>query len=664
MANAEHPALMAAPPKSAIGNLVDLRADEILLPSFMVRANGGVYLDPRQMESPAQLVQFIDRVFSSGVYLPGLDLPALARLMYPRTPAGATTEPRAADIVRIADDIRQFPQERRGLYKSVKAVDGGARVEYMFEPVAIERTVQVPIYGGGDENGLPVITGYETDTELEPATLDVDEFIAALWTKGVRSGIDIEAIRAAIASGRTERLTIAQRIDPVEGADATVNEQTDALHRDDSPAILPNGKIDLRHFKNRFPQVSGGTRLLKKIPRDFGKLGFDTSGKALEPAIPKDFELSALAGPGTQLERTEQGEFILAVSDGFLNIDTQSQVISVTEKIVNRSGVSLRTTGNLALSGDEYEEHGEVQERRVVDGKHMSFHANVYGSINSSGGRVHLLANLSGGNIRNTGGSIQVDKRATNAVLDARGGEVHIGQAEGVTVIAAKVKIEKAVGCDIVAEEVEIGDATACAITARRIHLARAGDRKGIETLVSVWVPDFSAIDKRIADIEKSIAETQEQIKAKQAMLDDRLATPEVTKYIAVNERIRSGALKLSPAQDAQWQQAVQKLARPLQEIRALRGDIDKLKANISSEQEDIDGLLTQRNDPGEGVNCTIDAVTGDVTVRTQAGLPGAAVHPGIAAQDMKKLRDPKDTKTRLFSDDSGSFSWTWTQDS
>jgi uncharacterized protein (DUF342 family) len=103
-----------------------------------------------------------------------------------------------------------------------------------------------------------------------------------------------------------------------------VREQTLALHRDDSPAILANGRIDLGFFKNHFPQVAEGTRLLQKMPRRLGQPGRDIDGSVLEPELPRDFEIEDLAGPGTRVERNAKGEFLVAARDGFLNIDKPS----------------------------------------------------------------------------------------------------------------------------------------------------------------------------------------------------------------------------------------------------------------------------------------------------------------------------------------------------
>ncbi|MCX7166203.1 MAG: FapA family protein [Rhodocyclales bacterium] len=664
--NDHHPALSATPPTAVTrptsGTVADVAAGGIPLPDFIACGADGVLLDPAMLESPAQIQRFVDRVFAAGACFVGLDYAALSRLLYPPTAAPLSPAGAGEARIRIADSIADFASERRELYKAAKPADNGARIEYVFSPVRFERIVEVPIFGEVDADGLPVLTGYDKQVRYEPTSLNVDEFVAAMWARGIRSGIDIAAVRAAIASGRDERVDIARRIDPTPGSDATVQEQTEALHRDDSPSILPNGKVDLSHFKNHFPQVSAGTCLLKKQPRHLGVPGLDTDGTVLEAALPRDFELEELAGTGTRVERTAKGEFLVAARDGFLNIDTKSHQISITEKIVNREGVSLRTTGNLTLAGEHYEEHGEVQERRVVEGKHMIFHADVFGQIVSSGGHVRLHANLAGGAVRNTGGLIQIDGRASRAVLEAREGEVQAKYAESTIVIAGKVRLVRAVACDIVAEDVEIDEAIGCTIAARRIRIKRAGAHREGETLLTVCVPDFAVLDKRRSESGKEIDKLRRRIAAKQALLDERMATADIRKYIAADQRIRAGDLKLTPAQDEQWHQATQKLAGPLFQIQTLQKEMDALNANLSEHDGQLEALNSQRAAAGVDIRCEVAQVTGDVAVQTMAIPPDAAVFGGAEVGEIKhRLRDTRVVRQRLFRGESGRFAWTWT---
>lgn len=642
-------------PRPANGTVASLSAGEVPLPDFVRRDASGIFVQPDVPGRPAQMQRFVDRVFGSGSLFSGLDYDALAMLLYgAELPAAERGKP-----VRIADGIEPFDPERRELYKSPKPVDGGARVEYLFAPVWLERTVEVPIFGENDENGQPLLTGYEKQLRQTPTRLNADEFVAAMWLMGVRSGIDVGAVRAAIEAAQGERVDIARRSDPQPGTDATVREQTLALHRDDSPAILPSGKIDLGQFKNHFPQVADGTRLLQKMPRRLGLPGRDIDGSVLEPELPRDFELEDLAGPGTRVERNAKGEFLVAARDGFLNIDKTSQQISVTEKIVNREGVSQRTTGNLFLVGEHYEEHGEVQEHRSVEGHHMKFQADVFGGIVSHGGDLHLCANLAGGSVKNQNGSLRIDGRVSRAVIDTRGCEVQAGYAESSSIVAGKLKLGRAVACDIVAEEVEIDEAIACSIAARRIHIQRAGSRREVDTLVSLCLPDFSALDKQRDEASQAVAELQAKLKDRQAGLDALLATPELRNYLAAEQRIRAGGVALSPTQEAQWRQATQRVARPLQEIQFQRKQLEAVQAALAEREEQLAALDAQREQAGSGTACAVDQVVGSVAVQAISVPPEL---PVLAEVEIKKLRhvlrDPRLVKSRLFHGESGRYAW------
>jgi hypothetical protein len=654
-----HPIAAASDPaaqgKSAAETVSSLAVPEILLPDFVTSDAGGVRVVPDVPGRGAGMQRFVERVFSAGAYFAGLDYDAMSLLLY--APDGRETA--GGKPVRIADSIEAFDPERRALYKSPKTVGGGAAVEYLFAPAWLERIVEVPIFGELDESGQPQLSGYEKQIRQTPTRLKFDEFVAAMWQEGVRSGIDIAAVRAAIDSAQGERIEIARRSDPQPGTDATVREQTQALHRDDSPAILSNGRIDLGQFKNHFPQVSTGTSLLQKVPRRLGEAGRDIDGSVLEAELPRDFALEDLAGPGTRVERNAKGEFLLAARDGFLNIDKSSQQISITEKIINREGVNQRTTGNLFLVGDHYEEHGEVQEHRAVEGHHMKFHADVFGSVVSKGGDVHLCANLAGGSISNQGGSVRVDGRVSRATIDARDSEVEAGYAESSSFVVGKLKLGRAVACEIVAEEVDIDEAVGCSIAARRINIRRAGSRRDVDCLVSLCLPDFAALDKLRAAETKAADELKAKIKDRQAGLDALQATPEVRNYLAAEQRIRAGGIALSAAQEAQWRQATQRLAMPLHEIQLQRAQLEKLGSALAEHESRLAEMDARREQAGTVTACEVAQVAGAVAVQTIALPPE---QPVLAGADIKRLRhvlrDTRMVKARLFQGESGRYAW------
>ena len=93
-------------------------------------------------------------------------------------------------------------------------------------------------------------------------------------------------------------------------------------------------------------------RLLQKIPLTLGTPGFEMAGSALPAKPGKDVDLGEYAGPGTRVERTRDGEFLVSERAGFLAVEAKTSRISIEDKIVSRDGVSVRTTGNLQLTGD------------------------------------------------------------------------------------------------------------------------------------------------------------------------------------------------------------------------------------------------------------------------------------------------------------------------
>ena len=156
---------------------------EILLPRFIERRSGGLYVDASLFESETSFLQFVERVFAANALFSDLDYPLFLSLLYPTLPPEAMDP--APDAVgkkvRLAKDIVPFSAERRKIYHGVKASRDGSSAEYLFEPVSIERSSLEPVFGEPAEDGSLPILRYETKTLSEPTRLDPDEFIAAMW---------------------------------------------------------------------------------------------------------------------------------------------------------------------------------------------------------------------------------------------------------------------------------------------------------------------------------------------------------------------------------------------------------------------------------------------------------------------------------------------------
>ena len=635
-----------------VGNIADLSEGQALLPSFVESRPDGLFVSPELALFESGFLKFVERVFAAGARFSALDYETFLALLY-----GVKALP---DVpVRVADAIVSFPAARRVLYRAVKLSPDKSAAEYMFEPVEIEVEETAMLFGEPAEDGSAVVLGEEKRKRSEPTSLDFDEFVAAMWEKGVRFGIHADEVRAAIISHQACRVEIAHALPPTAGRDASIREKTQALHRDDTPRILPDGRMDLCQFKNRFPQIAVDAPLLQKITRELGKSGRDVAGALLEPEIPKDFDITSLAGPGTRVEKRADGEYILAARDGFINIDAQTNQISVTEKIVSHEGVSMRATGDVVLSGDEFEEHGEVQERRVVEGHHMTFFAAVYGNVISRGGRIALKAGIAGGQATSPGGSIVVEGRASRATLEARGGDIQLEFAEGCSIVGSRVTITHAVNCDILGETVRIGASEGCAIAGKMLKVERSAARKDTETIVTVLTPDMTRFDVELLRLDQDKGEAAAHIAELEAKLAGILANTEFKQYLSIVATLAKGGAALSAAHEARWRQTQATFAPLMRECQSLQKALAAARADLAATAEVCAELAEKRAHAGDELSCAIVEVAGDTLVRRMTYQPDQSVVGGAQAREIAShLREFGVSSDRLFWASSGSFAW------
>ncbi len=618
---------LASPPRGAVARFESDGPEHCI-----VKRHDGVHADPAVLGTT--LVAAVDRIFQSGHYLAGIDYPAFLKALFdygpdlPRDAAGHV-------VARIADDILPFPPERRELYRAVKIADGQA--EYYFEPV---------FQADPDKPG--------TD---RPARLDCDEFVADMWSKGIRFGIDIDAVRTAIGTAGAGRVVVARRVEPVPGQDARVIEVSDEIHRNDAPRQLANGRLDLLRFQNRFPQIEAGVRLLRKLPRQAGEPGFDLSGIPLEPDVPADLDFHAWAGPGTTIEHTGEGEFLVSQQGGFVSVDTKSNQVSVGAKIVSHDGVSARTTGNLQLSGD-YEEFGEIQEKRVVEGESITVHADVFGHVVSRGGLVQLNANLVGGSARNASGDVRVRGVAASAVLQAPAGEVVLGRAENCVVSGQRVTIEEAVNCEIIGDEVAIGSAEGCAVAGRQVTLGSAAPRRQSEMLVYVLRPDCARIDEALAQIAERVAQFGELAARHRAEMAVVGAQPELRKYLTLASGLRKNELKFTPEQAAQFRALGQAVAPALKEMGRLSEAAQAAETERQTGQALLERLTRQRDEGERVAMVSVGTLATEAQVRVLRYDPDAGSPHLQSPREIKASLRGRSGAEVLFAGRGGAFEW------
>ena len=647
---------MASPDLTS--DTTDNLQDSLVIPGYVSNRPEGVFINLPGLYSAGGFDIFVNRMFTGESRFLGLDYDAFLRLLYDAEWLAAM-QSKCVEI-KIAAGIVNFLPQRRTLYKSVKMLDGEKYAEYVFEPVTIEVTYEEPVYGEPGEDGVAPIIRQEIKTRQDPAKLDFDEFVADMWTKEVKYGIDAEAVRKAIADGATIRMTIASYLEPTMGRDAEIQEVCPGLHRDNSPKILWNGKADLRAFKNRFPQITKGGRLLKKIPRVLGKQGYKVTGEIIEPTIPKDLDLSAIASLGTAVVQEKDGEYIVATMDGFLTLDTKLNLISVTEKIETDAGISMRTTGDLTLGVDEFVEHGEVQEGRVVEGKHMTFTSDVFGDLVSLGGNIRVEGSLCSGRAESLGGNITLG-RSSRATIHAHEGEITAKYCESCTIVGNIVRIERAVNCEIIGNEIHIDAAEGCIIAGISIKILSAGESRKGETLITMLIPDLAEFDQRIEKLQSKIADNKAAIATKMREIESVRSEPEFAKYLALAERIKSGAIKLTTEQAGNWQKLVAKNANVAHKMKDLTDQINALERLSKESGEELAYVTRDRDATGEGITCVIDKVVGQTIGQTMPSGNGIEIFSGMSGNNIKILLQRVDSqKRRIFAEDDGSINWAY----
>lgn len=603
------------------------------LPIGLVRRTDGIYIDvglPRPT-----LIAAVNQVFRSGFYLAGLNYPLMIKALY-----GVGPDLGAAHAVRLCDDVRLMDPSRAPLYKNPKMGHGYA--EYYFEPLFLDEEV-LP-----DGTVIP-----ERQTRL-----DVDEFVADMWGKGIQFGIDVAAVASAMAASKPDRITFAIDLEPEPGQNATVMEVSSDLHRSDAPKARADGRIDLQSFQNRFPQIKANARLLKKVPSVPGEPGFDLSGRMTAPEPPQDLTLRFYAGDGTEAQTLEDGEYLVSTREGFLSVDSKSNRISITDKIVSLEGVSGRTTGNLELAG-AYEEYGDVQEQRDVTGGDITVHGNVYGNIHSRGGVVVLDKNLVSGSVQNALGSISIAGVASNSVIHTSGGAITIARAENCVISGNSVKIDEASNCEIVADEVSISVAEGCAVAGRNVEIESAGPRRRTEMVIHVLVRDVKRFDEEIAELDARLADFAQTILDAKQEAARIAALPDVRRYLALAVKLRTQELTLTAEQGQFLRKIAGAVATEIQAIEQLKKEVQAAQTQQTLLRDRLGRVIDQKVAAAGVARCGLHMVSGETTVRTMPFAADGASLTLLPPKEIKqRLRGTPSGGEMLFCDSAGSLDW------
>lgn len=624
--------------------------DDSPLPAYVHVRPDGVYIAVSPPPAQDILQLFVDRLFSHDAYFKGLDYACLMDLLYGTKPV--VSKNNLTNEVRLASEIVSFAPMRKGLYRGVKVIRNGERAEYVFEPVYTEVTIEEPVYAPPGEDGIAPIVEFTKKIEAHPTKLEFDEFVAEIWCKGVRFGIDAEAVRAAIRSGAATRMDIAFQREPTDSHDAQIFEEKNNLRQDRSPLILSSGRAILSTAKNFFPQVIKNDPLLRKIPRALGDPGYRVTGAIIEPRIPKDIDLHKLAGLGTRIEHSAQGDLIVSDMDGFLYFDDESKKISVAATVENKSGISAKSTGDIQLDVDEFVEHGEVQEGRIVKGRNMTFHSAVYGTVISTGGDIHIESNLSGGQAKNLSGNITVHDRAYNSTLEAWDGNITIKFAENCSILGKFVSIERAVNCEIVAETLQLDMAEGCAIAGKNICITSTQARKDRETIITVLLPDCTGLESQIIAIKDETIKIEAILQANSGEMETARSNPKLAKLIELSDKIRNGLIQLTPQQQTEWQKVFAQLQPAIKDTLLSMEKHNALVNEMADLSQQIKASYGEQH-------CVLKEVLGDTVAQTLISHMDITMFRNLPKQELKtQLMHIGAPKKLIFSGEQGHLEW------
>ncbi len=640
-----------------------------LIPRYVLREQQGLYVNLSHFPVGGGFDKFVDRLFGDGFRFVGLDYPLLMNLLYDYD--GTVKIYGQYAKVKLADDIVDFPTIRKALYSGVKLVGGGQSAEYVFEPLALEEEIVIPVYGEKGADGIRPVVATERISELHPTSLNLDEFIAEMWLKRIRFGIDVDKVASVIYLRQMGAVTIASQMGADDGSDAEILEASEVLRRENASQLLPKGKADLRKFQNRFPKIEKGTRLLRKKLRVAGKPGCKVNGERVPPKLAKDVDLSALAGEGTRIQIINGEECIVAVRNGILALDMDANRIEVNDIKDNNTEINAAPTGDISLAEIDFAEHGEVPEGSSVEGENMKFFGDVFGSVTSKNGHVLLEKDLAGGCVQSFNGDVTSNGRAVNAIIEVHdkraektAGKISLNFAESCLILGHTVSIKHAINCEVVAENVEIGVVEGCSVAAKTVKIGSSNVCRRREVNIAMVLPDVTEFEAKIGQVQKSIEKCEKVIQEKDQEAAKITADPEVAKYLTMAAGIKQSGVTLTEAQQENWNKTAGKFkfAKADTSLARLNADKqDQLKL-IHAFRHEIAILTGRREKMGSSIGCTISEVVGNTLVRTLPGTHEILELQKLNGNELKlKLRDNGQAQDRIFFNDEGGLDWKYT---
>lgn len=377
-----------------------------------------------------------------------------------------------------------------------------------------------------------------TPAEGGGARISKEAVLAALASRGVIIGIDLDAINAAIAAGRADALEIARGRDPVQGADAWF-ECLLPEPRDRRPQLDASGHVDYRDL-GEIQVVKEGTALMRRHPPTPGEPGVTVTGGTVAARPGKDAQF-ARGLSGVMLDPVNANCLRAALSGQPVQVKNGMSVEAVySVDAVNMSTGNIRFDGSVKIRGDvsagmtviasgDIEVGGVAEAATLEAGGSIVIRGGAMGALGrKEGGEHHIRC---GGSLSaayaqqlraEAGDSIFIDDMAMQCELSAsnhirvgqkRRGQVIGGQLQAMLSIHAKVLG----GPNRIATRLEVGVSPEL----HRQQKALARERDGLESKlleVSRLIDFAGKHPDRVPD------DTLERARATARVLSDQIA--------------------------------------------------------------------------------------------------------------------------------------------
>jgi len=138
-------------------------------------------------------------------------------------------------------------------------------------------------------------------------------------------------------------------------------------------------------------------------------------------------------------------------------------------------------------------------------------------------------------------------------------------------------------------------------------------------------------------------------------------SNPEVAKYLSLAEGVRKSTIKLTSANEVNWNRMKARFAKvdgALSRLKLERQDQQKREQVLQQEKAN---LIEGREKTGHGIGCKITAVIGETLVRKMLGSTGIAALQNIKTNEIRaRLREAGRIEDRIYFNDEGSLDWTY----